>query len=184
MTISFNPPLDTATVLAVPSSYRDGAELDLCFSAKFTSADAPAPTERVELWSNIPVSGRAAGSWGALEFVDEDSDEAQDHGSSQEHTTLRLRFTTHIPARGTQFSYTYRIMSADGSTRWLGQYGRDGVLLIERADPRIKLTPGLGWSVRPSGETTAENIQDAYEAEVARLNPDLAWSAWTVDRAG
>jgi hypothetical protein len=65
MSITFNPPLDTATVLAVPPSYLDGAELDLCFSAKFDSAEALAAVQRdnvrVELWSNIPVVGRSAG---------------------------------------------------------------------------------------------------------------------------
>jgi hypothetical protein len=193
MSITFNPPLDTATVLAVPPSYLDGAELDLCFSAKFDSAEALAAVQRdnvrVELWSNIPVVGRGAGKWGALAFSAETTSVAGDSGDVsasdvQEHTTLRLRFVTHIAARGTQFSYTYRMVQPDGTIKWLGQYGRDGTLLVERADPRIKLTPTLGWSVRSGGETVVENVQDAFEAEVARLNSKLAWSAWTIDRAG
>jgi hypothetical protein len=197
MAISFNPPLDTATVLAVPPSYRDNAELDLTFTAKFDSADnllsIQRDSVRVELWSNIPSSGRHLGDWGALEFTPEDSVDASEdaeHASittlneQTPNTTLHLRFTTRIPARGTQFSYTYRLVYPNGDVKWLGQYGRDGVLLIERADPRVKLAAGARWTTRASGELVSEHSQGAYEVEVARLNSDLAWSAWVVDRAG
>jgi hypothetical protein len=206
MAIVFNPPLDTATVLAIPPSYQDGAELDVCFTATFDSVDELAKLEhdnvQIELWSNIPVSGRPVGDWGALKFcktysLDGITTSTVNRGAqvlrlsplnapspdAHDPFVLQLAFTTQVPTGATQYKYTYRLIHPDGSTEWLGQYGRDGVLLIERADPRITPAPTMDWTYG-SGQASLQLPQETSEVEVAQLNTDLDWSSWVVDSNG
>jgi hypothetical protein len=210
MTLKFFPPLAATTPLAVPPAGADGAStaLELIFTATCASPAARNTLvnagARIELWTDLPVGGRAPGEWGALAFAAPSPSAPEPKPTSEDVPTfaldgpappphaaddgraLRLCCTALVPAyagAGTHYRFTYRVAHADGRVDWLGEYGRDGVLALERADARAQLAAPARWDVRTQEEAVCA-VEGTEDVEVLVLEPKLDWKIWTVDADG
>ncbi|KAH9947695.1 hypothetical protein B0H21DRAFT_821697 [Amylocystis lapponica] len=198
MELTFSPALDAFTpIKLIP---QPGFAQDLIFKATFSSRAAHDQARRegvrVEMWTDLPVAGRALGEWGALAFqmldhasvareeadsdrVLEMSSQDQQSGSAADeqalHVTLPLALCDRAP---TKFSYTYRLVYPSGSVRWLGQYGQNGVIIVERGYPGLNL--GAGWRDSDDGSCLLES--GAEETEVGELSGEMEWSSCRVGR--
>ena len=72
MQITFSPALGETVPLVMRPSEPD-ASLDVVFKAIFDSSASYEHTQsqgtRVEMWTDLPVEGRANGEWGAIPFT-------------------------------------------------------------------------------------------------------------------
>jgi hypothetical protein len=209
MVLSCTPGLDATTLVAIGV---DQPSVRLAFSAAYDSQDECARAfragARLEMWTDIPHRARAAGEWGAIAFdppanpVDADSDSGRAQelvfaldaprrpGANADVNVIRLEYDLRLPEwlatdRPARFAYTYRLRWPSGAVRWLGQFGRNGAVLVERKDPRFVL--GDGWARRADGSlarVAADAEADASaEVEVGRLSRELEWSFWTFGKA-
>lgn len=141
MHVAFSPALGETVLLSAGRTRRSTIRLHFTATVK-TLADyeqVASGRVRLQVWSDIPGSGRSAGEWGETEFkpvtlppsVNEFSLLSAD--SQPETTTLGLDFS--VPAsHGQHFSFTYRMVHADGEVKWLGHYGQNGALLLNWTD--------------------------------------------------
>jgi hypothetical protein len=206
MGIKFDPPLGATSTLALPPTYSPDTDVDITFRATFdTPAEAAqvrADGIRIEMWTNVPAPGRAAGEWGALAFVPERVPPKQDASfanggartfaispdaplsarfSASEADTYRIRLRTRFPAGESRYGYTFRCVDPDGGIRWLGDYSRDGQFIVERRDSRIEFAPDAVWKTTESGESTWAGES---ETVVGTLNTALEWSVWALGQDG
>lgn len=199
MRVSFTPALGQTTVVPVAD---DAEEVQLLFRASFDSEEDRAHAKqeriRVEVWSDIPVEGRAPGEWGALAFEHSSEDASrgsdtfsllprsdvpsQGEAAAKTHGALHLKLTARLPYVRAQFSYTYRLVFPSGEIRWLGEYGRNGSLVLERRDPRFNLRKG--WTTENEGLHLWHAETPADDVEVAELSRDFDWFCWAVGGEG
>jgi hypothetical protein len=194
MQISFNPPLEQVVRVSVLPGVE---EVQLSCRATFVSADDLEEFRRsgakVELWSNFPIAGRPGGDWNERVFRETEDKErlalelgsshdaiilgGSDGGSNQnrvkEENSLFLEFDV-VVSEQVQFEYTYRMVFPSGEIRWLGDFGRNGYLWLEKGDDRVSL--GKGWNMQPDGDflwETNPDSSDDSEIEVAQLSADF-----------
>jgi hypothetical protein len=193
MHISFHPPVDQTVPISV---LPHASTVQLHFTATLNSQKAYDEFKRdgvrIQVWSDIPAGGREEGEWGELSFEEgisykEDNSlsetvsllsEDTDRGSKGH--TLCLDCT--VPLFGqSRFAYTYRLVYPDGDIRWLGQFGRNGTLILEYADLRITL--GDGWRLEDEAARDYRWCNDGVpvDVEVARLDRK-DYSVWCVGK--
>lgn len=201
MHISFNPPLGEHVVAAVPPEAED---VELHFTATFGSRrdydEFKGAGARLEVWTELQVGTKPEGQWGELAFPYEPR-AADDLGSTDidmgntfsllpadslgstspdEQLTLSLTFRSRISDRA-QAGYTYRLIYPHG-VEWLGEFGRDGVLVFKREDPRLALSEG--WRSHSDAsyqwQSASAQVGPDPEHEVAKLSTEFEWYIWAV----
>jgi hypothetical protein len=101
-----------------------------------TAKRATSPTNSNVSAPSSPISSSTTvvDAADATDAMDEEKDKEPD---------LVLRFGTHFPTPiwggPLRFCYTYRLVYPDGGMQWLGEFGKDGELFVER-----KVEPGQG----------------------------------------
>ncbi|KZT06352.1 uncharacterized protein LAESUDRAFT_812934 [Laetiporus sulphureus 93-53] len=207
MHISFNPPLGEATSLITalcPDDQLAPTE-ELLFRASFESQTSYEQAQkdgvRVEIWTDLPVQGCAAEEWNAIVFktlqdfksdVDDNGqktftlfpDVEQDAsvGKKQENSMYaKVPVQLQGYSSGHHFSFTYRMVYPSGDVQWLGEYGRNGALVVEHKSTMATLGVNLSeeWVNDPAGkaELTGRNGE---EEVVGTLNQSLEWSSWAI----
>lgn len=195
MSLTFNPALGTAMTLHVPEVGDAHLRFTASFPSRAACEQARAEGVRVEMWTNLPV-GEHSGDWHAVPFVfapDAKADastaapslslgpafsEARGAEDGGEDVFLDVVLPNHLC--GARFSFTYRLVRAWGAVEWLGAYGQNGDLVLERLEERFAVADGCaqkdGVLVREGG--------DADSAVVAELSKDMDWACWAFDREG
>ncbi|KDQ54768.1 hypothetical protein JAAARDRAFT_60231 [Jaapia argillacea MUCL 33604] len=200
MQLSFNPPLGkTTTIVLPPQGSEADDEVKLSFTATFEVVEEYARAKqdgvRVEMWTDLPMKGRDVGEWGAIAFKDVSTDQVHEVGEAhptlslfiseteeqrapETLPTLRVDISTHLHGK-THFSFTYRLIYPSGWSRWLGDFGHNGILAVERRDPRFNLwhdwrTPKEGVHVWETREPCLDDV------EVGELGGGLGWSFWAL----
>ncbi|CDO70267.1 hypothetical protein BN946_scf184942.g67 [Trametes cinnabarina] len=193
MRLTFSPALGEQTALKVApiASGRPTAQ-SVLFKATFEDREslleARAKGVRVEVWSNVPVAGRPSGEWGAfifgplrcetvpertLNFSTEDAtEEPEDDQERPLYVHVRAPFHEHIDGR---FQFTYRLVYPSGEIKWLGEFGRNGELIIERGLPGVDLREG--WSISDDG--TYRTHAFPGERVLGHLTDPNAWTCWS-----
>ncbi|KAG6832249.1 hypothetical protein H0H92_004214 [Tricholoma furcatifolium] len=167
MSIVFSPAiLDTVHVPINSSSTT------LKFTATLNTADYDTFQKqgaRIQLWSNIPVDGDTSGNWSSCDFESDlpapvdpqesvkvvslsNEDEDENHTLPPGRTVLSLRIL--LPQSNNEqefFSFTYRILYSSGEIRWLGEFGRNGALILKRADTKVALGLSSEWTYKQGG---------------------------------
>lgn len=182
--LTFYPPLGQDTRLSV-LPHLDVAELK--FTTSFESTDAfdefNRDSARVELWTDARKDGQWVGipfqdfnSGGALAFPPLDNDK---------RNTLQLHAIVSVPLSGrgpSGFSYTFRLVYPSGQIVWLGGYGRDGSITLERGDSRISLL-GDEWSTSNGGSSHLwKSRMKVDDIDVAHLSREWQWNLCVVGR--
>lgn len=188
MTLSFFPPRETVSIRATP----DSATTLLHFSATFSSKAEYDAIKRgggiVELWTDISDSQGVEGKWRAISFEDWDttlktsihSTETLSFGPKYESTSdskvLHLQLAVPNSSGKRRYQYTHRITYPRfGNIKWLGDYGRDGVLVIAAGE-------------NPAGsdrsKTTSSGTGDSKDRQVAQLSSDVDWSVFAIQGNG
>ncbi|KAI0076268.1 hypothetical protein K474DRAFT_1285091 [Panus rudis PR-1116 ss-1] len=201
MHLTFNPSLCQETTVPLP---ENAAHYDLQFKATFDSnasyEQAKRDGTRVEMWTDLPAIGGTdeVGGWRALAFAfpeslhqaESDKEEVSlscvpsqqyqvDAGESEKSVYLHARLDSAAVQGTPTFSFTYRLVYRDGGVQWLGAYGQNGVLRIERRDARIS-----------ADESRAELKGDLFKAKgqvgenVGALNPAFNWESVAFDKNG
>ncbi|KAI0374441.1 hypothetical protein BV20DRAFT_1011471 [Pilatotrama ljubarskyi] len=196
MHLTFSPALGQETVLKVApkasGSERPAAE-SVLFKATFDNREslleARADGIKVELWSDVPVGGRSYGEWGASRFgpLETEStppqevptfslgDASEDDDLSSENSLyVRLRVPLHDHV-GARFSFTYRLVYPSGEVRWLGEFGRNGELLVEQGLPGVDLREG--WNISDDG--TYRTHAFPGERVLGQLADPETWACWS-----
>lgn len=155
MSLLFNPPLDQLTTIKIPRH-----DLDLTFSAKFSNAEQHNAMRssgvRVELWSDILNI-----EWGARPF--EWSDDS-----------LVLTISSAAIMKPLS-AFTYRLVYPHGEIKWLGDYGKNGELLVGFHDERVELANG--WRNEGKSVVLASSVADSA---VLKLSNKAEWVIWTL----
>ncbi|KAL1740758.1 hypothetical protein HDZ31DRAFT_85255 [Schizophyllum fasciatum] len=171
MRIAFNPALGTTTRVAVPSLDGEAHMRLLAVLDKKEYIELKKAGAIVQAWSDMPGGGRCAGQWGELDFVEIDAGLAGDDegalslapldeppaAASTQHT-LALPLVVPLAGRAVEFAFTYRLLYPSGQVHWLGQFGKNGRLVVEREPPAVDLEgpwegdAGAGVLDRTGGE--------------------------------
>jgi hypothetical protein len=179
----FYPPLGEDTRLFV-LPHLDVAELK--FTASFESIDAFDEFNRdgirAELWADL----RKDGQWVGIPFEPNDEEplafsllDYDKRKTPKLYTIFSVPLSSQDPS---SFSYTFRLVYPSGRVRWLGDFGRDGSIVLERGDPRVSLL-GDDWSTSSSGLSKLWRSRiDVHSMEVARLNKGLEWNACIIGK--
>ncbi|KAJ3006525.1 hypothetical protein NUW54_g3902 [Trametes sanguinea] len=198
MRLTFSPALGEQTVLKVaPVASGRSATQSVLFKATFEDREAFLNAQvngvKVEVWSNIPVAGRSSGEWGAFEFgelrretvpegtptfsVQDTVQEPEDDEDDSLYVHVRAAFHEHINGR---FSFTYRLVFPSGEIEWLGEFGRNGELVIERGLPGVDLREG--WNISDDG--TYRTHAFPGERVLGYLTDPKAWTCWSWRSSG
>ncbi|KAI0639140.1 hypothetical protein C8Q77DRAFT_1204680 [Trametes polyzona] len=193
MQLTFSPALGEQTFLKVaPAASERPAAQSILFRATFDSREsllkAQADGVKIELWSDVPAGGRSLGEWGASQFstlaaqpesdgtpifslrdTEEEEDPQREHSL---YVHLRLPHIDHVGAR---FSFTYRLVYPSGDVKWLGEYGRNGELVIERGLPGVNLREG--WNIAEDG--TYRTHAFPGERVLGHLEDPDDWVCWS-----
>ncbi|TFK89755.1 hypothetical protein K466DRAFT_597520 [Polyporus arcularius HHB13444] len=186
--LTFSPALGSTTTLLVPPvpSHAPARPLVVYFKAAFDSLDlylkARAEGARVELWTNLPLSGRPAGEWYATAFTELEltqSDDVAVEESGTHEYLLRLRATLQDQV-GSRFEFTYRLAYPSGRIQWLGEHGNNGVVVVKQGLAGIDLTGR--WDVGIDG---AYHIDSSpVVCAVGRVSQVADWAVWAWDAQG
>jgi hypothetical protein len=187
MVIQFFPAQGERVPVAVPPH---SSTIELQFIAAFASdkdyREARQDGVKVELWSNISMAHGGEGRWGAHGFewaTDHTSDcTCQCGGDTSAKCTsnpkvldLRLR----IPISRNQVEYTYRLVYPSGQIKWLGDYERNGVLVLER-----NLTQGQFFDSHVKEGTFSSGQVGWDNKQVIQLSQDVDWSIYAIREDG
>ena len=74
---------------------------------------------------------------------------------------------------GLQFSFTYRLKFPSGRVEWLGEYGSNGLVTVQRGLPGIDLAGR--WDAQEDG---TYRIAPSRSCELARLETPEDWTCW------
>ncbi|KAI0823020.1 hypothetical protein BC628DRAFT_1454357 [Trametes gibbosa] len=192
MRLTFSPALGEQTILKVaPAASARPAAQSILFRATFDSREsllqAHADGVRVELWSDIPAGGRSLGEWGSSQFrslepkgvpaggaptfsLSDEEDELVRDASL--HVHFRVPLDYHV---GTRFSFTYRLVYPSGKVEWLGEFGRNGEIVIEQGLPGVDLREG--WNIAEDG--TYRTHAFPGERVLGHLTDPGAWVCWS-----
>lgn len=164
--ITFNPPLGETTILNVPSHPGH-----LTFTATLTTGLLD-PRSTIQIWSDIPDNSqpsinREQQGWSPRSF------QFQKNASV---VSLSIPFLDFIHPSRSQFSFTYRILHPDGRVQWLGDYGKNGSLIVNRYDDRLVLFGD--WSTNHLGHSFTPKSAIKCPLQVFRLSDKLQWRCW------
>ncbi|KAJ7666458.1 hypothetical protein B0H17DRAFT_265530 [Mycena rosella] len=143
---------------------------------------------KLQVWSDIPASGRSSGDWGEADFTapahsNSPSENAfsllLDKQRDEIGTSLTLDFW--VPLFAERFSFTYRMVYPTGEIKWLGHYGHNGTLVLDRTDSDPVLLSG-GWLMAEDGSSRRDwvNGRAVYDLEVAQLSRPADYTAYDV----
>ena len=203
MQVTFSPALGETVPLVVHSAKLD-VPLDVTFKATFGSPTSYEHAEmhntRVEMWTDLPVEGRANDGWSAVPFTFEASQSGA-HGElgrviclpspAGESTAGSERCVAYAKVAlragsftdNQRFSFTYRLVHASGHIQWLGAFGQDGTLVVNYAPfPNawgIELHDG--WQMQEDGVASFQG-RSMRRQEVGRLSDSSAWRIWAIGR--
>jgi hypothetical protein len=194
MPITFTPALGETVHVSVPDTGT--TTVQLYFTAVLSPWDLDEFSRngiKVQVWSDIPAAGRSAGEWGELDFtgnnpITDDGDPKDTkfsllpvgHNGDEEDqkNTLSLEFS--VPLTGPwRFSFTYRLVYPSGEIRWLGQFGENGALVLERAASQLVL--GEGWSPQATSgaylwNTRGRTVEDFEVASLVNPSEYVVWA--------
>ena len=170
--ISFNPTLNETTILNIP--FHPG---HLTFTATVTPDDELQLDSRsiIQIWADIPDNNQPLGlikgeqqEWSARSF------EFQNN-SSTAYLPIPFQSFLHDPYRS-HFSFTYRILHPDGRVQWLGEYGKNGSLIVNRYDDRLVLFGD--WAANPLGHSFTPKSTIKSPLQVLALSDKIQWRCW------
>ncbi|KAI0762657.1 hypothetical protein C8Q74DRAFT_1450815 [Fomes fomentarius] len=200
MQLTFSPPLGHTTTLRIPpipralASNNASAGQAIRFKATFDSRVSLLKAEtdgvKVELWTDLPVHGRARGEWGAVQFTQSDLDSGSQESLSSSSSTLFLTgadaavrkenalhlslYTSLQDHIGSHFQFTYRLVYPSGRVIWLGTHDNNGVFTVERGLPGIHLSEI--WHVRKDGKY---HLAAAVDGDLIHIEEPDQWTIWT-----
>ena len=199
MHLTFSLPLgQTEAIKVLPGPYSDsGLAPTIVFKASFESRaaflQAQASGVKVELWTDLPIPGRYKGEWGAIRFEDPGAPQNLESigpahflslrsGQSEPQdadTSVYLHLRAPLQDRiGLRFSFTYRLAYPSGEVKWLGTYGMNGEVAIERGWPGISL--GDGWQRQEDGTC---RVRTSSGCVLADLETPEDWTCWVWNSA-
>ena len=165
--ISFSPPLDETTILNIPP-HAD----QLTFTA--TLADGhPDPRATIQIWSDIPDNSQSSAisrkqqDWSPRSF--------QFHPNASV-ASLSIPFLDFIHPSRSQFAFTYRILHPDGRIQWLGDFGKNGALIVNRYDDRLVLFGD--WAANHQGNLFTAKSAIKSPLQVFSLSDKIQWRCW------
>jgi hypothetical protein len=180
----FYPPLGEDTRLSV-LPHLDVAQLK--FTASFESIEAfdefNRDGVRAELWADF----RKDGQWVGVPFDGSNGEGSlafsllgcNKRSPRQLHAVVSVPLSSQDPS---DFSYTFRLVYPSGHVKWLGDFGRDGFIVLERGDSRISLL-GDEWSTSSGGLSKLWRSRiDVHDVDVARLSTNFEWNVCVVGR--
>jgi len=202
MPIVFTPALPDTVHVAVPADSLSSNHAVLNFTATLHVADHDELRRNrgsVQLWSDIPFDHATAspGDWVACDFEEVTApggasaastmevllgDVRRDYTESQERSVLSLQICVPLAKNGqSRFAFTYRLVYRSGEIRWLGEYGQNGTLVIERTDPELILTDG--WVPGEGGLVWTAAGKAAHTGSVViRFMHSAEYAVWTLGR--
>ncbi|KAF7339957.1 RING finger protein 8 [Mycena venus] len=178
MHIEFSPALGETVHVSAGRTRQPTTLLHFTATLK-SSTDHELASGRVKLqvWSDIPGSGRNAGEWGETEF--KPVSPLLENGllllppgeTPQEKTSLTLAFSIPVSDYAQRFSFTYRMVYPNGHIEWLGQYGHNGTLVLDWMDSGPVIL-NEDWVPTPEGDLYRRNSDGraVQDSEVARLS--------------
>ncbi|EKM60849.1 uncharacterized protein PHACADRAFT_247029 [Phanerochaete carnosa HHB-10118-sp] len=184
---SFNPGIGSYTTIHVPEI----GDAHLRFTASFPSRESLEQARRedirVEMWTNMPVNG-SNGDWHAVPFVF-----PEDAKAEQSAPDLALAPAVDAPAVsdrdiyldmvlpnslcGSRYSFTYRLVRSWG-LEWLGGWGHNGDLVLERYEERFALAEGCSLKEGVVVCNSAESVP------AIQLKEPSNWTSWVWDEEG
>ncbi|KAF8058275.1 hypothetical protein FPV67DRAFT_1722058 [Lyophyllum atratum] len=204
MSIIFIPALVDTLHVTVPIDFisRNPTTAVLNFTATLRAADHDQLGRkggRVQLWSNIPIDGATGspGEWASCDFEESTTtgseasasttevrlgDAGQDDTESSEQKVLSLQLCVPIATNGqSRFAFTYRLVYPSGEIRWLGEFGKNGALVLERVGRDPGLVLAEGWVPGEGGFvwTAAGEAALKYSAVIRLVNP-AEYAIWTL----
>lgn len=178
----FTPALGETVHVSVPPVHT--TSLQLQFTANLTSQEYQENLQagaRLQLWSDIPTGGRGPGEWGETDFEVVPGNTLS--GLSllpwdykAETPTCSLIVSIPFPKESHRFSFTYRILYPSGEARWLGTFGHNGSLSIDRQTSH--LLPGEGWHMHDGSFTWSTRGKLVEDLEVAKIANPAQWAVW------
>lgn len=187
MHVVFSPALGETVHVSAGTTRKHTIQLH--FTATLTSADyeeAASGRIRLQVWSDI---GRNSGEWGETEFKPLPTPLPLDeHGFSllpgihdQSHdieTRLAVDLSVPLSGHSSSFSFTYRILYPDGEIKWLGHYGHNGILVLDRAHDPVILNED--WAHENDPYRWTSNGRPVQDVEVAKLSRPSDYIAYPV----
>lgn len=182
MHITFDPPIgQTARVAITPAS----SCITLTFTARVGAKDYTAILNDgggVQLWSDLPFGGVHDGTWQEAQFTQPDNpvpipsnscDISLDNQQGED-TVLLTAEVNLIPIKTIDkaFQFTYRIKYEGGSVHWLGNFGINGYLVLERCvdDFGESFTLFEGWQELKQGSWILHINSDYTQKKVAKID--------------
>jgi len=161
--LAFNPPLGETTILNIP--FHAG---HLSFTATVTDGQLDARST-IQIWSDIPDNSRdrEQQEWSPRSF--------QSHQNSSA-VSLSIPFPDFIHPSRSQFSFTYRILHPDGRVQWLGDFGKNGSLIVNRYDDRLVLFGD--WSTNHQAHLFTAKSAIKAPLQVFTLSDKIQWRCW------
>ncbi|KAF5374911.1 hypothetical protein D9758_000074 [Tetrapyrgos nigripes] len=211
MPISFIPPLGDTTRVHIPPWYTTcshASTVQLQFTAFLDDDEFQQFNDgmKVQIWSNIPSQERYDGQWGAMDFETKQSDQADFHAvslslghSSEEDYNVQtknkhilfLHLSVPFSNAASISSFTYRLLLPTGEQRWLGLYGQNGILILDKTDPDAS---GLslekeGWESTnsdsvPVWQWRASTDSEGKDLFVAKITRPQDWSIQGIGKEG
>lgn len=192
MHFSFTPAVGEAVRVSVPLWHTTNVQLHL--TASLSSQDYHEFTRdgaKLQLWSDIPSNGRNVGEWGELNFQGPRDDEPTngsgtheisllpvDKEQQEEKSTFSLLLSVPLLSESHVFSFTYRVAYPSGDYRWLGSYGHNGSLTLDRLDSHLKL--GEGWRNHDGNISWSADGRLVEEFHVAKISSPKEWTVWGI----
>lgn len=200
MHIQFSPALGEALQV---SASRGDAPIVLNFTATLSTEDHDVLSRdgaKVQLWSDIPLNAK----WSELDFQDVKPLDVAEAAWSSTQTVVSLCRPANIGDKAQdlqqgcalslklfvprvndgqphQYSFTYRLAYPSGEIRWLGQFGENGIIVIDSQNhPDMIL--GEEWTRSNTGYewNTGGRAVDGLEA--ARLATPSDYVAWAIGK--
>ena len=164
--VSFNPPLGETTILNIP--FHDG---QLTFTAAVGDGELDARAT-IQIWTDIPDNSepsinRRQQDWSPRSFQ---------FRQNSSVASLSIPFLDFIHPSRSQFAFTYRILHPDGQVQWLGDYGKNGALIVNRYDDRLVLFGD--WSTSQPGHLFTPKSAIKSPLQVFSLSDDIQWRCW------
>ncbi|KAF7982103.1 hypothetical protein HWV62_30433 [Athelia sp. TMB] len=188
--LSFSPVVGERVVVCVGPESQPSCVQTIHFTASFPSQQAydeyRRDRVRVELWTNVPTAENKSGGqgWVALPFRERDAITPEDSGAfallPETPSVKTLHLEIPVPRSGNSFSFTHRLSYPSGEIRWLGQYRRDGQLIIERSDPRFT----RGTFINKDGESLVSGVNGWVDKEIGQLSKTFDWSIHAIQDDG
>ncbi|CCM01642.1 uncharacterized protein FIBRA_03703 [Fibroporia radiculosa] len=206
MRLTFTPALGEVMPLVISEVHcldvQSVSPQVLVFQAMFDSRVSYEQAKRdgvkVELWADLPVEGRPSWEWGAFPFQAYEqsplhanlsnevvsltlSEEQGLEESSAYAVYAKVPVKLHEYASGHRFAFTYRLVYPSGEIKWLGKFGWNGALVVDKRSAPCAVGVDLhdGWTFE-SRDIAAFRSAGSGEHHVGTLGHDLGWSTWAI----